>query len=312
MTEENNPIKYIDDEYSLKYLLEEFKLLYTLRDNASKHSESRVNIYLAIATVFIGAVVWIERDPEFFKQHEMYLVVIIITSVMFWFGFTTFLRLLESHVSIISYTRGINRIRGYFKEHSEQTSFIDALSLPPSDNEPVFGGFGYSSQRVGLTGLSGMINIINSLLAGLIFFQIKCYPNIPPNEEILIGSIIISLFSFIFHIIRSRTRFNNATKTYEMNLLRLQNKEIIKIMDMQNKYHSLLGVEKNLYLENPGDNVDDIKSLISNLTDLSSSEIDNIIENPGLLIQDNVPSDRQETIRRSFEHFGAEITFKTE
>ena len=198
---------------SVKFLLEEFQLIWNLRDSAMRHSESRVNVFFALVTVIGGAAVWIFRDQ--LCADDSFIALSILNFFLLLIGILSYIRLIESHVSIVIYTRGLNRIRGFFKKNSTKSFMDRVLILSPYDDQPEFGGFGFSSFKVYFLGLAGLMVVLNFSLVGTFLYLILHLINVCSFlvTLILIASMII--LSGFLQIAYAKHRSKSAEKEFK-------------------------------------------------------------------------------------------------
>lgn len=172
------------EELIFEYMLKEYDILKDFRELIVNQVEERVNLYFKMfgaASSIIPTVLVIISDITTNPNYNMILIVFMsISAVLLYFGYVTFLRVIEGHISIINYSRAINRIRRYFCEFDK--SIIPYISMPVTDNTPVFGTYGFSNKKTTNVGVTSLIMVLNSInlfiLLTLLFWFISL--NIPP------------------------------------------------------------------------------------------------------------------------------------
>lgn len=144
-------------------MLAEYSTLRELRLSLDSLGENRVNFYMAAISGSVVGLALINQLSTF--PEIIYFIDGAVVAGLFVFGLITFARMVERSVNIISYTRGMNRIRRYFADkHPNIQSY---LWLPITDDTPPFSYkvINVQKRRLGLTGLAPMVGVINSLIA---------------------------------------------------------------------------------------------------------------------------------------------------
>lgn len=156
-----------DDKWA-DYLISEFDALQRARDGLNSVASDRFNFFLAAAsavTVTLGFIANAYKLDAIF-----FLVAVGLLSILLFLGLLIFLWVTEAHVTLFTYIRGMNKIRRYFVEQalSHNPNVKDYFILPTRDNVPTFTTVGVVERHKlsGLVGLSAMMAVINSAIAG--------------------------------------------------------------------------------------------------------------------------------------------------
>jgi hypothetical protein len=193
MTTESQPI--LKDEVG-RFLLAEYELLKDSRASVTAQGENRARFFVAIVSATV-AVMALLPDELLNATDVFYFATSVVVSLLLVFGWLTFARLVEAHISNTKYTRGLNRIRRYFLEADSRIA--DYLMLPINDDFPVFGKVGSLSTKVIKSGLSTMIAVINSILAGVLLCLIAFWIFRASVLLCLIIGLLASPVAFVFH-----------------------------------------------------------------------------------------------------------------
>ena len=151
-------------DHTTRFLLEEYRILFELRALGVKASETRARYFLAIVTATAVAATWISGDH--WNPRDSLLALAIVDLLLLLVGLLSLQRLIEGHCSIVTYTRGLNRIRGFFRAISIALPIDNALYLPGYDDRPEFGGFSFGPGGVSIIGFTGVTILLNSALLG--------------------------------------------------------------------------------------------------------------------------------------------------
>jgi hypothetical protein len=147
------------------FMLAEYEHLKDFRASMISQMESRLNFLFASVSGIAAVLALISQitgvSPAFF------VIALSLTFLLFLLGSITFARLVEGHISLTLYTRGINRIRRFFVDNDD--TIKDYILLPVTDDVPKFGILGFSSTRISITGNVGMTLLLNTIIFGCFF-----------------------------------------------------------------------------------------------------------------------------------------------
>jgi hypothetical protein len=172
------------------FLLTEFDLLKEMRASGIAQSENQLKFFITIVS---GTTAVLAVLAQLGKKDLMDVSLPLVIP-LFVVGVLVFIRLIEAHISITVYTRGLNRIRRYFLDNDR--TIEKYLILPVSDDTPTFGRIGFLSTRISVAGLTALATIINSALA-FAFFSILSYR----VWSILCVAVIVGVLGFLLSIV---------------------------------------------------------------------------------------------------------------
>ncbi len=151
------------DKQESEFMLAEYSTLRELRLSLDSLGENRVNFYMAAISGSIVGLALINQLSTY--PDIVYFIDGTIIVALFLFGLITFARMVERNVRIISYTRGMNRIRRYFAD--KHPNIQPYLWLPITDDVPSFNykSINLQKRKLSLSGLTPMVGVINSIIA---------------------------------------------------------------------------------------------------------------------------------------------------
>jgi hypothetical protein len=142
-----------------KFMLAEYSSLQDGRDSMNTIMNMRVNVYFTLAT-FAAALLGAVHQSKYMSHAVTYITTgaLALLTVL---GFMVFIWVLEARITLITYVRGMNRIRRYFSENCPDVR--EFLVMPIDDHAPPF-RFGYtgSSRYDSLSHLSGIVALIDT------------------------------------------------------------------------------------------------------------------------------------------------------
>lgn len=202
-------------------MLKEYELLKDFRELIVNQVDNRVNLYLKMFSTVIASIpvlsIFVESPQNIVNNELLSAILIIVSVLLLYFGVLSFYRVIEGHISIINYTRAINRIRRYFLDNDQ--SIKNYLAMPVTDNVPKYGTYGFSSVKtinVGATSLIMTLNALNLLLTeGLIVWYISLKISMTFIMTIII--IILSVIVSIFYLMLLRHLYNKRMRKAKNN-----------------------------------------------------------------------------------------------
>jgi hypothetical protein len=183
-------------------------MLRNLRQDIVALGESRFNFYLAsVSGVFVGF--------SFLYQSGMRVEILFYaaslgTLGLLCVGFVVFGRLVERSISVIVYTRGMNRIRRYFVEIEPKIE--PHVILGTTDDSPFFGTVGHMSRGSWAIEVTAPVAIINSSLLSIFFFILSRETSIfPIHSDVMLG-VFLSFVAFFAQIYYQKMRMDSVEK----------------------------------------------------------------------------------------------------
>jgi hypothetical protein len=172
--------------------------LQTGRSMSISEASGRASLFLSTVSTALVALSFVGQISHL--GNEFYVFALILFPSLFFIGLVTFERTVQVAIEDIIYARGINRIRHLYIEIAPQVA--DYFVLPHYDDDlSVYGSEGakISWWQAFLT-MSGMIAVINSVLAGT-FVGLLTYRflALPIFVSFLIGcvALVIALALFL-------------------------------------------------------------------------------------------------------------------
>ena len=149
----------IENQNSWDFMINEYNAMMSFRELIINQVDNRVNTYMkvlsgAIAFVpsFSFILVTTNNSIDYLGVCALSLCV---SFLLFWFGLISFYRVIEGHISIINYTRAINRARRYFCDRDNRVKKY--VSMPIFDDVPKFGTYGFSSVKTTNVGNTSLV-----------------------------------------------------------------------------------------------------------------------------------------------------------
>ena len=161
------------------------------RSMTISEANGRSSLYLSTVSTALVALAFVAQVAH--MGTEFYVFALILLPSLFFVGLVTFERAVQVAIEDIIYARGINRIRHLYTEIAPQIA--EYFVLPYYDDEmSVYGSEGakLSWWQFFLT-ISGMIAVINSVLAGT-FVGLMVYRFIALS---LVFSTLVGVFGFV-------------------------------------------------------------------------------------------------------------------
>lgn len=199
---------------SYEFMLNEYNAMREFRELIVHQVDNRVNLYLKMVSTAVTVIpafsFWIVNSNDEVNFQVLCLISGAITAILLCFGILSFFRVIEGHISIIRYTRAINRARRYFYDRDKRIRKY--ISMPVTDDTPSFGTYGFSevkTMNVGATSLVMSLNIFNSLLLeGIViwFFKMHFYLCRCILISAIAGAILLSIcyYALLRHIYKKR------------------------------------------------------------------------------------------------------------
>ena len=198
----------VSKQNKTEFILYEYELLQNFRNVIIEQVDKRVNFYITIAVSLFASISFIKEFSGI--ETEIILLALVI---LIYFGYVTFERVIQGHLSIIYYTRGINRIRNYFIGNDSELSKF--FLLPTTDSKPAFGTFGFSSVKIKRLGVLSLIIFLNTLFfVVLIYFLTQHFSF--SNKLSFILTIIAFLVSIIFHWLMHKSRISASKSSFNI------------------------------------------------------------------------------------------------
>jgi hypothetical protein len=199
------PQKSEIQKISAEFMLAEYKNASEMRMAAIRRRESRTNFYftlISVVTAFLAIIAQV-----FGVNDTFYYAIGILSFVIFVYGLMVFDRLVEGHISVRIYARGINRARRYFADFNPK--IIPYLSQPINDDFPSFEKTGYLGRKGAQGGLLRLLifsnTVVSTILVSIILATIIRWGTV---YSIGFG-IIAGLTTYILSIVY----FNSQVKT---------------------------------------------------------------------------------------------------
>ena len=202
------------------FMLSEYSLLKDFRASVLRQMDSRLNIYFASVSGVVAALALLNQILKL--SIAFYLASLVLLLLLAMLGITTFNRIVQGHISVTRYTRGINLARRYFVSlHKTVGQYI---SQPIVDSEPLFGSMGFISEnkspKINRIGLTAMSIPLNSLVVALLSVFIVQF-----SGQISIAiSVLFGVFVFVASFVLHEVYLKDAMKKAEENYLRDQEK----------------------------------------------------------------------------------------
>lgn len=200
--------KPANPEQDLQIMISEYSLLKDLRSGIVSHIDSFVKFYFSLVSA-IGAVVALVSQITG-TNTVFFMSVATLCFFQFVLGIVTFNRIVEGHISITTYTRGLNRIRRFFVDVGNIQEY---LSMPINDDVPKFGQAGFSGKNVKLIGLSTAIAIINSVFFAILIGMVNLSLVVNIQLNVLI-SCVVFIAAVLLHFRVYNVRAKLAEKNY--------------------------------------------------------------------------------------------------
>jgi len=153
-----------EQEKGVDFLLAEYGLLKDLRASLITQNENRLNYYITVVSGVAAVTALIFKVYD--TTEAFYFAALPVSFLLLLLGATIFGRLIETHISITIYARGLNRIRRYFLDNDHRIA--NYLMLHVFDDRPRFGALGFLSTKTTRLGLSVVPFLINSTLIGIL------------------------------------------------------------------------------------------------------------------------------------------------
>jgi hypothetical protein len=177
-------------EGNVEFMLAEYTLLQELRRDVITLGESRANFFLAGVSGAIVGLALINQVPGI--DYLIYIVNgLVFIGLLLW-GLVVFARTVEVSISVIIYTRGLNRIRNYFCK--QKPDLKNYLIMPINDDYPSFSTAGFR-QIINNCNTPTTIALITSIVfaIGMVLLLGKIL-GLP-----LIWDIVGGVFVFVLH-----------------------------------------------------------------------------------------------------------------
>lgn len=181
------------------FMINEYNAMQKFRELIIGQVDQRVNTYLRLISATIAIIpafsFLLIKNNKNIDYMLLCIACILISMLLFLFGLLTFYRVIEGHISIIVYTRSINRLRRYF--YLCDRSIGNFLSMPINDDLPEFGTYGFSSVKtikMGATSLVISLNVLNCLFYfGLMIWFVSMWFHISMGVYVIFSIIAILL-----------------------------------------------------------------------------------------------------------------------
>lgn len=190
---------------SSEFMLNEYNMMKEFRELIIHQVDNRVNLYLKMISTAITVIpafsFWVVNSNDEVDYEMLCVISGVIAVLLLCFGILSFFRVIEGHISIINYTRAINRARRYF--YDRDRSIRNYISMPVTDNTPSFGTYGFSAVKtmnVGATSLVMLLNVFNLwLLEGMVIWYLGTKVQFNNIELIFVisGAAILGIVYYI-------------------------------------------------------------------------------------------------------------------
>lgn len=200
-------------EKSHAFMLAEYSLIKDLRASSLSQIESRLNFYFSSVSGIVAALALLYQ----FTGSGVYilLVAVVLLAILLLLGLMTFNRIIQGHISVTRYTRGLNLIRGYFVH---QYRFVGPyINNPISDIEPKFGNLGFISlgtaPKINKIGLTAMALLLNSfVLAMFVLVLLRFF-----MQPSLLVDVLTGFSSFTFSLLLHNRYINRLLRQAEIS-----------------------------------------------------------------------------------------------
>jgi len=208
-------------EERLDFLFKEYDLIKDSNYQVRILFHARMLIFVTLSS-FLLSKISTALSPNNQNISLTYLILVII---LFLIGLSTFISIIEHHISITNYLRKLNLTR---KNIVEMTKFDKRLLVfPTDDSKPLFGFFGHSNKHNFTKGYPFILMVLNSSFLGLtpllFWYTFNTFPehknpisDINSSLMYIIISILIFSVSLTIHSIIRCHLFKKAEQDYQI------------------------------------------------------------------------------------------------
>ncbi len=152
-------------EQIVSFMLAEYELLTDARASTIAQNENRLNFFIAVTSGSAALIAFFTNEGTL---HDIAFrsITLFVMFLLFLFGLVTSKRLIEGTISIVTYTRGLNRVRRYFSNIDR--GIVDYLILPINDDVPQFGAVGFLTSKGSGVNLTVVPILVSSALIAFI------------------------------------------------------------------------------------------------------------------------------------------------
>lgn len=205
-----------------EFLMAEYTTLKEFRASQLEQSQNRFNFFLALVSGAVAIIALVSDQSSSLSVSALLITIGTTALALLYLGVVTFRRIIQTHIRIVEYTRGMNRIRRYFVEHYPETAVY--LTFSTDDTRPKLGTLG--SLTIGATGLTSMVIFINTVLAtvgfGFLLWQLML--SLGNEQPVLLGllALLVVLLSLFGHRRYLRNQLIQADAELERKRAKLQ------------------------------------------------------------------------------------------
>ena len=186
--------------------------------------EKRLNFYFAAVTVVIAFIGFSSDININNLKIDVPYAGFILLFLVFLLGLMTFNWVIQGHISITNYKRGINIIRRYFEKENKEAGIF--VFQPIGDDTPLIGQMGLITSRkapsIRHINLTTMTMLLNSLVASLFMvFSAQKLLELILWQAFLMGVSVFTL-TLVLHERYANQKMINAEDSQEEHIKRLQ------------------------------------------------------------------------------------------
>lgn len=193
----SDPITPATDAQVLQILMNEHINLQATRAATTAETNGRTNIYIGAVSSALVAIAFIGQVLE--MNQSFFIFTLILTASLLYIGIVTFLRVYQSGLEDTNCSRGINRIRHYYREIAPQLKPYFILS----DKDDMAGMLRNlavtDSPWQMLVSAAGLVSVINSILVSLFGAMLVYLLFTPPFWLYIVASFISFIASLVMH-----------------------------------------------------------------------------------------------------------------
>lgn len=205
-----------------EFLMAEYTTLKEFRASQLEQSQNRFNFFLALVSGALAIIALVNDRNNAFSTPTFFVGTGITALSLLYLGIVTYRRIVQTHIRMVEYTRGMNRIRRYFVENYPE--IMPYLTFSSDDTRPKLGALG--SLTISATGLTSMVMFINTVLAtvGLNFLLFQLTLSLGEAQPvILVISVVLTAgLSLLLHRRDLKKQLAQADTELERKRVKLQ------------------------------------------------------------------------------------------
>lgn len=191
-------------QFNDEFMLNEYNAMKDFRELIVHEVAERVTLYLKMVSTAVTAIpafsFLVVNSNQSINYVYFCILLIAVTALLWIFGILSFYRVIEGHISIIRYTRAINRARRYFFD--KYKAIRPYISMPVIDSVPSFGTYGFSNVKTINVGATSLLMFLNTLcfllLEGLVVWCVSMLMS--ANNLLWILCIAVVIIAAGYHI----------------------------------------------------------------------------------------------------------------